>query len=97
MNIEWFDNDRRTKMNRVDIPRRMATRCALGVGLLVALLLALGAAVPTVLAAISCPGLHLPGYQRQRHAERHRGLRRNLRLRRGRHDLRLRRQRCASR
>jgi hypothetical protein len=61
MNIEWFDNDRRTKMNRVDIPRRMATRCALGVGLLVALLLALGAAVPTVLAAISCPGFTCQG------------------------------------
>jgi Ca2+-binding RTX toxin-like protein len=43
-------------MNRIDITPRAATRHALGIGLLVALLLVLGAAAPAVLAAITCPG-----------------------------------------
>jgi Ca2+-binding RTX toxin-like protein len=43
-------------MNRIDITLRAATRRALAIGLLAALLLALGAAAPAVLAAITCPG-----------------------------------------
>jgi Ca2+-binding RTX toxin-like protein len=43
-------------MNRIDITLRAATRRTLIIGLLAALLLVLGAAVPAVLAAINCPG-----------------------------------------
>jgi Ca2+-binding RTX toxin-like protein len=50
------NNDRRPTMNRIDITLRAATRRALIIGLLAALLLALGAAAPAVLAAITCPG-----------------------------------------
>ena len=43
-------------MNRIDNTLRAATRRALGIGLLAALLLGIGAATPAVLAAINCPG-----------------------------------------
>jgi len=48
-------------MNRMSFTPRTAARCALGIGLLVALLLAFGAAAPAVLAAISCPGFVCQG------------------------------------
>ena len=43
-------------MNRIDITLRATARRALGLGLLAALLLALGTAAPAVLAAITCQG-----------------------------------------
>ena len=60
MNKDQFDNDRRPSMNRIDITRQAATRRALGIGLLLALL-ALGAVAPAVLAAITCPGFTCNG------------------------------------
>ena len=43
-------------MNRTDITLRAATGRVLGIGLLAAVLLALGTTAPTALAAITCPG-----------------------------------------
>jgi Ca2+-binding RTX toxin-like protein len=60
MNNDQVD-DRRRKMNRIRITPRAFTRRALGIGLLAALLLALGATAPAVLAAITCPGFTCNG------------------------------------
>jgi Ca2+-binding RTX toxin-like protein len=48
-------------MYRIDTTSRAATRRALGISLLVALLLGLGAAAPAVLAAINCTGFDCVG------------------------------------
>jgi Ca2+-binding RTX toxin-like protein len=56
MKRDQFNHDRRPEMNRIDINLRATRRRALLIGLLMALLLALGAAAPVVLAAITCPG-----------------------------------------
>ena len=48
-------------MNRIEITSRPATRRALAIGLLVAVLLALGTVTPAVLAAITCPGFTCQG------------------------------------
>ena len=54
MNRDQLDNDRRPRRDRNGITLLAATRRALGIGLLLAVL-ALGTAAPTVLAAITCP------------------------------------------
>ena len=56
MKRDQFNHDRRPEMNQFDINLRATRPRALLIGLLMALVLALGTAAPAVLAAITCPG-----------------------------------------